>query len=301
MMLISCNQGPKQNQNSKLEDEVNPYRTLIMNAFMMSSNIKEPNAAILISDLNISNEISTLMLAERNIYHTCGYDYAFYFWDDDNSYIDETQINSECEAFGLKPKEAWQIVNKYKPILENSPSHYIFDIELDNSTSPTTAKRELENIRLETFFIDDTLNRYPGFFLGFRQNTFVGKESSNSKWKIAEEENKMRAIQKLNSLVNIAELKGKVIFKDEIQFNSMGVAGDEMTHSGGRMLRFEMKDNVNEIASLLKEQGAKVSNIKVDSTYHIQIVDTTNQLSIIKEKVQDLKFIRGVYKYDQNK
>lgn len=307
MPLFCCkgeikNQNDTSNSNIKwLAGKTNADFALVMNAYMNESNIIKPNAAIFTTDKELVDKYAEFFLAKQKWNHSCGYDYSILFGKNKTAIIDETSFNTECEVFSYKPKEALKTMNDIKDVLASNPTHYIYDIFLDKNKSARELISQGEDKNLNMFFIDDSLSRYPGFTIHYRHSTFIGQDSPNHHYNLAEDKNRDTTISHINKILSNEAVDSNLIYKSEIGFPSYGISKPNMTHLGSVSIRLKPNANFEMVMNEIESNGAKIMYIKKPTEYSIQVVDTCKTIKCIENKLSGVNVVKRVEEYNGNK
>lgn len=273
---------------------------LIKSAFGFNQiNILKSNAILLITDKNEIKIDQELFLAEKRIGHLCGYDYEIQFWKSSDSLSNSIFLNQECEQFSYKPQITWKKFDNYKRLLATKPTHYLYNLKIPVGTETEELKSKLKNSELLILYNNDPTKRYPSIYFSHRQNKFVGKDASDTKWEKAEKENERDSRLKINSIIAKIRSKAKIINQTEIFYNSSGRALDEMTHNGCVTISIRSAKDINLVTSILKQEGAKVENIINSEDYFVQLIDTSANILNVKMRLHKYKFIKEVTEYTE--
>ena len=287
----------KKNEPIKKQEVQYMLFTHSSEANLNNGNILKPNAALLIEDKSKIENAQEFFLSERKSRHLCGYDYDVLFWfDTDNKYL-TARMNKKCEVFTNKPKESQKLLNHYAKLLETKPSHYIYDIEISVTYTPEAVKKELRDNGLTVFSFESYSEQFPTLWFSYRNSRYVGQiKSSNIKWRIAEQENYAESRKLIKEIVDKVKTVSKVT-NTIIQYNSYGRTGDDMTHKGSVGLIFEDEENLILAVKILRQTKAEIESIKIPETYTLQLIDTSDNIEIIKKKLRPYEFVKKVSKY----
>ena len=264
-------------------------------------NIIEPNAALLVVDKNEIGNAQQFFLSERRNYYLCGYDYEALFWFNSDSLYNTVCLNSECEDFAYRPMKSQELLNRYVKLLETNPSHYIYDMEIPVSFDLKYIKKELRDNGLIVFSFANESERFPSLTFSYKNFRYVGKNSSDKEWKIAEQENKNESQRLIMEIIDKIKDVSKVINTPTITYPyPYGHANDNIYHKVIVRLFFENENALNLAENILHQTEAEINEITVPDTYTLQLIDTTNDIEIIKQKLQQYKYITKVSKYLEN-
>ncbi len=293
--LISIKDVPS--QPGKISDDVR-YE-LIMNAFTFPPEIAKPNAAILISNKSVIKHDAGLFLAKRNICHTCGYNYASWFWSKSGKLLAKQMVNEESDIFDYKPEETKKRWLYYIKQLETAPTHYIYNLKIPVSISPKDVREKLESDGVKLFFLSGESMSYPSVYIWHRTDTYVGQNANDEMWKNAAKANKKKSMAEFDELANKVESVATVITRYAINYISIGKAGNYTTHGGSITLKLEQGSDFEKIKKVLEQAGVESKDITVkeQKTYYAQIVDPSPNIENIKRKLKKYTFIEDISEY----
>ena len=272
---------------------------LIMNDFFFENKILKPNAALLLSDKKEVKADAEMFLAERRVYHKCGYHYRILFWTNTDSLFGFKSVNEECEVFGYKHDEAKKKLAYYVNLLETAPTHYIYSLEIPVSMKPSEVRKKLKDTKLQLFFIDGKLIRFPNIYFSYRYTQFVGKDAD---WieTVHSKECEESATKKIKELVDKVKSKYLVVNDLDIDFRGNGTFKDSVYIDVFVNLIFEAGTNLSNVVTFLERKGAKIEKQNIPSSYQVQVVDTSANIEDIKDKLKPYQFIRGITEYTGN-
>ena len=280
----------------KLVDAKDVQYELIMNAFFFENNILKPNAALLILDKEEIKTDAEMFLSEIEWSHSCGYHYRILFWTNTDSLFGARSVNEECEVFGYKHKEASEKLAHYIKLLETAPTHYVYNLEIPLSVTPSEVREKLKDSKLNLFFINGEQTRFPSISFGYKNSRFVGRNASNKDWEKAEKENEEASIKKFKELVGKIKSISSVVSESDIFYSGMGRAWDSMYHKGGIELTFEIGTDLSNVTTLLKREGI-IYNMNNPTTYLMQVVDTSADIKYIENNLKKYEFIKKITEY----
>lgn len=254
-----------------------------------------PNAALLITNKEEMKTAQELFLAEQRVAHMCGYHYKVSFWYDADNLYTSKSMNKECETFNYKPQETWQLLDYYGNQLETNPTHYIYDLKIPVSIKPDEVRDKLKDSGLVLFFLDrkGKLSCYPSIYFSFQKYTFVGTTPRAQ----AFEENKKVSDKKIEEIINQVKSIASII-DESFYYNGGGIMGDSVYNSGNVRLRFEQGTDLSKVVQIL-EQAAGTKNISVYNPdfYSVQIIETSDDIEVVEQKLKRYKFIKEISKY----
>ncbi|MDD3330544.1 MAG: hypothetical protein PHQ82_04410, partial [Bacteroidales bacterium] len=241
-----------------------------------------------------------LFLTEKKFYHLCGYHYEIFFWYDSDSLYSSGCLNKECENFVYKPIEAQKLLTTYGKKLKTNPDHYIYALAIPVTFSPTDVKKELRDKGLIVFSFEDELNRFPRLTFSFRNNTYVEKDANNETWKMAEENNEIKTRMLIMEIVDSMRTHCKVLNEPEIFYDSQGAVLDSITHRGTIDLFFATEKDLLLAKNILNQPKVEEYEINIPKTYNLQLIDTSDNIKKVKNKLREFKFIKKVTPYLEN-
>jgi hypothetical protein len=308
LVVTNCNLKAKKTPTENLQEETKVEAIKKQNVqymfFTRSSyaNLKikkvlKPNAALLIENKYEIDDAQVFFLSERDVYHSCGYHYEVLFWSDVDSLYSTICLSKECESFTYKPIESQKQLDHYAKLLETNPSHYIYNIEIPVAFMPEYIKKKLRDNGLIVFAFEHDSKRFPRLTFSYRNYRYVGKNSSNEQWEIAEQKNKAESKKLIMEIVYKIRTISKVKNIPEIDYYSYGQVGDDMAHRGTVELIFEDEEDLNLAMGILRQTKAEIDRTTVPETYTLQLIDTTDDIENIKCKLRQYKFIENVSKY----
>jgi hypothetical protein len=260
-------------------------------------DVKKTNAVLLIEIKNDIDSAQVLFLSERNAYHMCGFHYEAFFWNSSDSLYSSICLNKECESFAYKPIEAQKLLTNYGKKLETNPDHYIYTLAIPVTFNPTDVKKELRDKGLMVFAFDDDLYRFPRLSFSYRNNTYVGKNASNKKWDMAEENNEKKTTKLIMEIVDSIRTHCNVLNEPEIFYDSFGEALDSMTHKGSINLYFATEKDLFLAKDMVIHTKAQNIHVYIPETYNLQLIVTSDNIEEVKNKLREFKFINKVSPY----
>ena len=260
-------------------------------------NILKPNAALLIEDKTEIDNAQEFFLSERSAYYKCGYHYAVLFCFNTDSLYRKISLNKKCEDFAYQAEKSQKLLNHYAKQLETKPSHYIYNIEISVSIVPKDVKKEFRDNGLIVFSFENDLKRFPTLTFLLRNNKYVGENSSDNEWKIAEQENKNDTEKVIIEILNKIKSVSKVINISEIDYYCYGRVGDEIKHKGTVELFFENEKELNLATEILRQTTAEIKKVTIPETYTLQLIDIADNIENIKQKLEQYKFIKNISEY----
>ena len=266
-------------------------------ANLYGENIKNPNAVLLIEIKNEIDSAQVLFLSDRNAYHMCGYHYEAFFWKSSDSLYSSICLNKECESFAYKLVEAQKLLSTYGKKLETNPDHYIYNLAIPVTFNPKDVKKELRDKGLMVFAFDDDLYRFPRLSFSYRNNTYVGKNASNKKWDMAEENNEKKTTKLIMDIVDSIKTHCKVLNEPEIFYDSFGEVLDSMTHKGSINLYFATEKDLFLAKDMVIHTKAQNIHVYIPKTYNLQLIVTSDNIEEIKNLLGEFKFIIKVSPY----
>ena len=283
-----------------LVDTNNLQYELIMNDFFFENKILKPNAALLISNKEEIKADAKMFLSERKSYHLCGYHYRFLFWTNTDSLFGKTSVNERCEAFGYQPIEANKKLAYYIKQLESAPTHYIYSLKIPVSIEPNEIRAKLKDAELHLFFIDGEQTRLPSICFSYYSKLFVKENAKNNDWEKAYKENEEAAKKKFKELVEKVKSISSIVEVSDMRNTLSGGLNDYAYRRDYIDITFQKGTDLSKIVMLLEQEGAKVERQNNPSTYCVQVVDTSDNIKYIKDKLKQYVFIEKITEYKSN-
>lgn len=260
-------------------------------------HVKKLNAVLFIENKDDIDSAQVVFLTEKKFYHLCGYHYEVFFWYDSDSLYSSGCLNKECESFAYKPVEAQKRLSTYGNRLETNPDHYIYNLAIPVTFNPTEVKKELRDKGLMVFAFDDDLYRFPRLSFSYRHNTYVGKNASNKKWDMAEENNEIKTTKLIMNIVDSIKTHCKVLNEPEVFYDSFGEVLDSMTHKGSINLYFATEKDLFLAKDMVIQTKAQNIHVYIPETYNLQLIVTYDNIEEVKNILGEFKFIKKVSLY----
>ena len=260
-------------------------------------HVKKLNAVLFIENKDDIDSAQVLFLTEKKFYHLCGYHYEAFFWKSSDSLYSSICLNKECESFAYKPVEAQKRLSTYGNKLETNPDHYIYNLAIPVTFNPTEVKKELRDKGLMVFAFDDDLYRFPRLSFSYRHNTYVGKNASNKKWDMAEENNEIKTTKLIMNIVDSIKTHCKVLNEPEVFYDSFGEVLDSMTHKGSINLYFATEKDLFLAKDMVIQTKAQNIHVYIPETYNLQLIVTYDNIEEVKNILGEFKFIKKVSLY----
>jgi len=149
-----------------LSETVKSKYLIVMSAHFNEISIKKPNAALLITDTNEIKDIEKLLFNNpQPIQYKCGYHYELFFMQERNCIFENYPINVECDFFCFDNKEIHSKMKEYAYALEHNPTHYVYELEIDEEADVSNVLNILSEANLNTFIIQSIFTSKEKLFL----------------------------------------------------------------------------------------------------------------------------------------
>jgi hypothetical protein len=272
---------------------------VVMNAFFNPSKIYKPNAAILITKEQEIAYNEKLFINNNPIGHLCGYHYRIQFWNSPENQIKNVPFNQECEVF-LRNNDQIQLKMKsYFKILETKPTHYIYNLQISGIFEPKEILKSFENTGFHLFFMDGVTNHYPTLEFTYLQVTPIKNIDDRTKWQSEQDENQKRAIHKINAIVDTIKNITTIIEQTNISFPFESFGGSTIQHKGAITLKFKNGSDLHKVKEIIERNNGKVTKEHYPEYYYVQLVDKSENLEEIKQKLKNFKMITHIFEYPQ--
>jgi hypothetical protein len=268
---------------------------IVKSAEMMKTGIASPNAAILISDSNDIKFIESLFHNNHNMGHACGYHYEISFWGDPlirNMYF---PFNQECEEFHLNNRAIQNLMQGYIKILENEPPNYIFNLKVLGTVTPNDVSKKLKDAGIVHYFDEGITNHYASLTINYQQISPIKSSDDRSAWQREQSENRKFAEQKMDSIVRAIEQIATILEKSPLTLPMESFGGGRIEALAEITLKFKLDDDLALIKTLVLSSGATIKKEMHPEHYTLQIVESANNLNLVKQKVKHLDFVEEVW------
>ncbi len=270
---------------------------IVKSALFNHSNIYKPNAALLISDRKEIAANESLFLFNKTVRHACGYHYEIQFWASSDNQISNILFNQKCEEFLRSNSKIQSRIKAYIKHLETKPTHYIYNLQIPIAIEPINLLKSFENSDLHLFFMDRTSNRYMALSFELLQVVPIKNLADRSKLKKLEEDNAKNTIKKINTIVDSIKTIATIIEQTEVSFPMKMSGGEKIVHLGAITLRFQNGSDLKEVKKIIEKNNGIVKSETNPQYYYIQLVDTSDKLESIKERLKSYKNVTAVYEY----
>jgi DNA-binding transcriptional MerR regulator len=275
---------------------------LIQNAFMMSSDIAQPNAALLIQDKKQIDKIQKLFQDNGRIGHACGYHYVLQFWSNSDAHIESIAFNQDCEEFHKNNRKIQSIMQGAIKQLETQPPHYIYNLKVPVSTNPPAILQAFSaHHDLNLFFLNGTSAHYTSLTFTYSQISPIVELEDRSKWPAEQDENKRKALEKFETIIQQIETVTEIKERGDISFPMQSFGAGKIEHKGQITLRFDNGTNLEKIKEIITHHQAEVKSEYTPEHHFVQLVHESNDLNKIREITEVFDFIEGVYEYPKRK
>ena len=274
---------------------------VVKNAFFNRSNIYKPNAALLITDTKEIGDNERLFLDNKTYGHACGYHYAIQFWVSPDDQIDDIPFNQECEEFLRSNSKIQSKMKGYIKQLETKPTHYIYNLQIPVTIEPKDLLKSFDNSGLHLFFMDGTSNRHTSLTFSYLQVTPIKEMVDRSKWQGEQDDNARNATKKIKAIVDSIKTVATIIEQSEISFPMQSFGGGTIDHQGQIILKFKNGTDLQKVKDIIERNNGKIESENNPLNYFIQLVDTSDNLEEVKEKLKNYKLVTGIYEYPQTK
>lgn len=284
-------------------EEANPESNylIISNAFMMRSNIKAPNAALLIEDpLEISKN-EEMFFDNNNLGHACGYHYHIQFWKNSEENIASIPFNQDCEEFRNNNSEIQSIMEDYIHLLETQPTHYIYNLKVPVQYSTQQVLDEFNSTNLKIFLMNGKLDRYTTLSFTYDQISPIVELEDRSKWQGEKDENESKAIDKINAIVSEIKDTVNIVSESNISFPMQSFGGGEIQHLASVSLKFENGTDLSAVKSIITANGGNVDEESIPEFYFVQLVHESEDLDEIKSLLEKHPIVTDVFPYPKSK
>ena len=284
-------------------EEANPESDylIISSAFMMRSDIQKPNAALLIEDRLEIAKNETLFFDNGRLGHACGYHYQVQFWKNSDEIIASIPFNEDCEEFSENNSEIWSAMNDYIHQLETAPTHYIYNLKIPVAHTTEEIKNVFNSSDLHIFFMDGELGRFTTLAFNYDQISPIVELEDRSKWKDEQDENQLKAIDKINTIVSQIEDTVTIVSQSKISFPMQSFGGGEIQHLGSISLKFENGTDLTAVKDIIKKNGGIIDEESIPKYYYVQLVHTSDEEDEIKKILREYDFVTDVYPYPKTK
>jgi hypothetical protein len=274
---------------------------VIKNAFFNRSDIYKPNAALLITDTKEIADNEGLFLDNKTYGHACGYHYAIQFWVSPDNQIDDIPFNQECEEFLRSNSKIQSKMKGYIKQLETKPTHYIYNLQIPVTVEPKDISKYFDNSGLHLFFMNGTSSHYTTLGFTFLQVTPIKDLVDRTKWQGEQDDNAKNATKKINEIVDSIKTVATIIEQSEISFPMQSFGGGTIDHQGAISLKFKNGTDLKQVKEIIERNNGKVGSENNPLYYYIQLVDTSDNLETVKDKLKNFKLATAIYEYPKTK
>lgn len=274
---------------------------VVKNAFFNRSNIYKPNAALLITDTKEIAHNEKLFLDNKTYGHACGYHYAIQFWASTNEQIDDIPFNQECEEFLRNNSKIQSKMKDYIKQLETKPTHYIYNLQIPVTIEPKEILKSFDTSGFHLFFMDGVSNHHSTLSFTYLQVTPIKDLVDRSKWQGEQDDNARNATKKINEIIDSIKTVATIVEQSEISFPMQSFGGGTIEHQGAISLKFKNGTDLKQVKEIIERNNGKVGSENNPQHYYIQLVETSDNLEIVKVKLKNYKLVTGIYEYPQTK
>lgn len=90
-----------------------------------------------------------------------GLDYQIHFFDKKNKHLYTRTINSETDIYSKNNDEIKSVINHYINILQQTPTHYIYNLKVDKKFRSDSIIGIIKKDGLDPFLLSETNEQYP--------------------------------------------------------------------------------------------------------------------------------------------
>lgn len=274
---------------------------VVKNSFFNRSNIYKPNAALLITDKNEIAENEGLFLDNKSYGHACGYHYAIQFWVSPDDQIEDIPFNQECEEFLRSNSKIQSKMKAYIKQLETKPTHYIYNLQIPVTIESKDILKSFDNSGLHLFFMNGTSSHYTTLGFTFLQVTPIKDLVDRTKWQSEQDDNSKNVAKKINEIVDSIKTVATIIEQSEISFPMQSFGGGTIDHQGAISLKFKNGTDLRGVKEIIERNNGKVGCENNPQYYFIQLVDISDNLETVIEKLKNFKLVTAIYEYPKTK
>lgn len=274
---------------------------VVKNYFFNRSNIYKPNAALLITNTKEITDNERLFLDNKTYGHAFGYHYAIQFWVSPDNQIDDIPFNQECEEFLLRNSKIQSKMKGYIKQLETKPTHYIYNLQIPVTIEPKDILNAFDNSGLHLFFMDGISNHYTTLSFTYLQTTPIKELVDRSKWQGEQDDNAKNATKKINEIVDSIKTVATIIEQSEISFPMQSFGGGTIDHKGALSLKFKNGTDLKEVKEIIERNNGEVRDENNPQHYYVQLVDTSDNLENVRERLKNYSQVTDIYEYPKGK
>jgi hypothetical protein len=287
-----------QTENNSLKNKSNFI--LIKDAEMFQTQIFRPNAAVLLTEQDQIKQHEDLFLGNRTFAHACGFHYTIEFWENSDHLVDNFPFNQECEVFAKNNISIQLKMKEYIKLLETNPTHFIYNLKIPVAFEPELVKKSFENSDFTIVFLKGNSEHLSEITFSFMQVSQLKEMEDRNKWEDEQNQNKELAISKLKSIVE--EINKVILVKEQSKITfPMQSFGQTIKHQAEITLKFPPGTDFKKVKKIIQRNGGEYNRESKPKYYYVQLVETSNDLKVIKEKMKKYSFVDTVFEYPNTK
>lgn len=263
------------------------------------ANPKMINAAVLVTD---KSEIEKdrkvfLPILDRNFSFLCGYDYEILFWNNIDSLSHEVRVNQSCENEIVNNSELNCRINQYAKQINTAPLWFIYNVEIPATMEPEEFREKTSDSDFLFFFFEPSSRYQSVCFEYFQKDTLI-KNTKDLNVQESEKALREKAEMNIKDIIRQVSLIQAVKY-DSTQFMTAFISYNSFYER--ICLNFENGVDLSKVVEIIRLGGGEEIKVSTPSVYYVQLVDRTNNIEKIKQKLKAYKFIGDVYLYPRSK
>ena len=253
------------------------------------------NAALLITDKKAIAELAELFRDNSGNPHICGYHIVIEFLQSANKNLGGFGFNKDCQEYSRNNARLQSVMRKFLALLENKPPHRIYNLKIPAAVEPDEVVKSFEGSGLY-LMVGGYLYRHSSLYFSYSREIAI---KNPGKWLEEGDANAEYATKKIkaiidavNSVTPVVETEPKKVYAWETRSG-----GGTSVAGGSVILNFKSGTDLRRAREAVERNGGKILNEYHPSHYVIKLIDASDDLEAVRNKVKGNKFVTEVYKY----
>lgn len=282
---------------SQVKFEVSKSETVLISVGFAGWNKKVKNdEALLITDKKEVAYLKSLFNGNATgIRHACSYHWQINFFQ---MVSEKTTVwfNQDCENFVKNTKPIHRFLQPKFRQIENKPTHFLTNLEIDVNTEPEIVAKEVEaKTNHKVYFLENLEKRFPFITITYEAKSLIPDDKKL--WQKAEEANENKVKDVLLKEIESLKKKYKIVSNTEPNRETSMFGGGEIFDRFQTTIYFPVGTSLEGIASYLK--SVKLKDKAIPTIYLVQIV-ANKRLDVSEKKglMDSFSFIKKISTYE---
>jgi hypothetical protein len=185
--------------------------------------------------------------------------------------------------------------------LETKPTYYIYNLQIPVTIEPKDILKAFDNSGLHLFFMDGVSNHHTTLGFTYLQTTPIKELVDRSKWQGEQDDNAKNAIKKMNAIIDSIKTVATIIEQSKISFPMQSFGGGTIDHQAAISLKFKNGTDLKQVKEIIERNNGEVGDENNPQHYYVQLVDTSDNLENVRERLKNYRQVTDIYEYPKRK